>query len=501
MSTLGAAPPPFSVGTSDAVAPLVLAVDVGSSGVRSGLYDALGRPVRGLKAKLPHAFLTLADGTSVVDPDRVADAVARVIDLVAARATDPIAGVALDTFAPSLVGVDADGAAITPCYTYADSRPASHVPALRDLLGEDATQQRTGHRAHSGHLAARFLWLRDTDPDTFARAARWLSLGEYALLRLIGRTAAGTSIASWTGMLHCRAAAWDDTLCDVVGVRPEQLSPVATPSNPLTPRLDVGARWPMLRDAVWFAPIADGYAQSLGLGVDGPDQVVLSAATSGALRAIVTTGITALPRGLWCNRVDERRSILGGALNDVGRAVAWLETTLHIPPREECRRMLAGDPLPSAPVVLPWFSGERSPGWAGDARAVFAGVSAATTPWELYRGTIEGVALAYARILSELTEVTGRPRGILGTGRITLDLPGLLQIVADATGIPVTPVPLKRSTLHGTALHALDVLAPDVARTPVDLGPTCEPIPARAAYYADRAERFRALYTRVITPA
>lgn len=502
MSTQGIAPlPAFSVGTTDAVPPLILAVDVGSSGVRSGLYDALGRPVRGLKAKLPHAFLTLADGTSVIDPDHVTDAVARVIDLVASKSPDPIAGVALDTFAPSVVGVDAEGAALTPCYTYADSRPAPHVAALRALLGEEATQQRTGHRAHSVHLAARFLWLRHEDPATFARADRWLSLGEYALLRLIGRTAAGTSIASWTGMLNCRAATWDATLCDVVGVRPDQFSPVAPPSEPLTPRFDVGSRWPMLRDAVWFAPIADGFAQSLGLGVDGPDQAVLSAATSGALRAIVDTRVPELPRGLWCNRVDERRSILGGALNDVGRAVAWLEATLHVPPQEESRRMLAGDPLPNTPLVLPWFSGERSTGWAGDARAVFTGVSAATTPWELYRGTLEGIALAYARVLTELAEVTGRPRVILGTGRITLDLPGLLQVVADATGVPVTPVPLKRSTLHGTALHALDVLAPNTPRTPVGLGHTCEPIPARADYYADRAARFQELYERVVAPS
>lgn len=108
---------------------------------------------------------------------------------------------ALDTFASSLVGVDADGNAATPCYTYADSRCAAQVDRLRAVLDEDATQQRTGTRQHTGYLPPRFLWLQETDPDAVARVRRWMSLGEYAYLKLIGTTAAGTSTAAWTGML------------------------------------------------------------------------------------------------------------------------------------------------------------------------------------------------------------------------------------------------------------------------------------------------------------
>ena len=76
--------------------------------------------------------------------------------------------------------------------------------------------------------------------------------------------------------------------------------------------------------------------------------------------------------------------------------------------------------------------------------------------------------------------------------------PALLRVLADALQAPVLPVTIKRSTLHGTALLALEVLAPDVERAEVDLGPWNDPIVRHQEYYDDRAARFAALYDAVI---
>ena len=157
--------------------------------------------------------------------------------------------------------------------------------------------------------------------------------------------------------------------------------------------------------------------------------------------------------------------------------------------------------MPGLPIVLPWFSGERSTGWVGEARAVFHRVSAATTPLELYRAVAEGVAYSYARMLQELALVTGPPREILATGRVSGAVPELLQMVADATATPVTPITLKRSTLRGTALHALAVLAPDVEPAPAPRGTTVQPVRSRFSYYHRRMERFRVIYDKVIAHA
>lgn len=488
----------LSVSLTEAVGPFVLALDVGSTGTRAGIYDAHARPISGHRAKESHAFTTVANGTSTIDPDQVVEEARGVISAVLEGFPYPIAGVAIDTFASSLVG-EANGEALTPCYTYADSRPAPQVNYLKSILNEDEVQQRTGTRQHTGYLPARFLWLRQTDPETFARVRHWLSLGEYVWLRLIGTTAAGTSTAAWTGMLNRRAGKWDQELCELVGVDPDFLSPIAPPSRPLTPASS--PPWPQLADAAWFPPISDGHSQSVGAGSGEEGTLVLSAATSGALRAVVDGDLEALPRGVWCNRIDENRSILGGAINDVGRAFTWLRSTLLLPDQEEIDEFLARDPVPGLPIVLPWFSGERSTGWVGEARAVFHRVSAATTPLELYRAVAEGVAYSYARMLQELALVTGPPREILATGRVSGAVPELLQMVADATATPVTPITLKRSTLRGTALHALAVLAPDVEPAPAPRGTTVQPVRSRFSYYHRRMERFRVIYDKVIAHA
>ena len=485
----------FVVDLAEAQDPLVLAIDVGSTAARGGLYDARGRPVAGARHKVPHAFTTAADGTAVIDPALVLDEVEQIIERVARpRLAGRIAGVALDTFASSLIAADAGGNALTPCYTYADSRCAPQATALRAELDEAEVQQRTGARLHTSYLPARLRWLRETEPELVARVATWLSLGEYLLWQLTGERAVGTSTAAWSGLLDRRTGDWDPTMLEVAGISPDQLAPVHHPDQPVRAPSE---RWPALAEASWFPVVADGYAANIGSGATDARTVVASFATSGAVRVRVPADIAELPSGLWCYRVDAGHALLGGALNDVGRAVSWLETTLQLDD-VDLDDLLATEPDPATPMVLPFLSGERSTGWAAGARAVFDGVGAATTPAALARGLLEGVALSYRRVVAELSRVAGGPDRILASGRMSQQLPNLQQLLADVTGAPVTPVTIKRSTLHGTALLALDTVAPDVPRTPPTTGEDYRPVTERAAYYAERAERFEELYSAVV---
>jgi gluconokinase len=485
----------------DAQDPLVLALDVGSTASRGDVYDAAGRPVEGGRQKVPHEFRTSGDGASEIDPDQVVDELGQIITgLATAPLQDRIGAVALDTFASSLVGVDADGRPVTPCYTYADSRCAPQVTALRQELDEGQVQQRTGCRLHSSYLPARLRWLRETDPDRFAAARRWLSLGEYAYLRLIGTTAAGTATAAWTGLLDRRTGRWDPEMLKVAGIEADQLSEVRDPDRPLTDvDPDVARRWPALGDARWFAPISDGFASNLGTGAVDATTAAVAAATSGAVRVLVSDLPERIPSGLWCYRVDSHRSLLGGALNDVGRVVSWLRDTVQLADVDE-NRLMAAAPEPTTPFVLPYLSGERSTGWAAGARAVVAGASSATTGPLLFRGAMEGVALSYARIADQLRTTAADPQRILASGRVTQDLASWLQVLADVLATPVEPVTIKRATLRGTAVHALEVLAPDTERAPVKTAPTLQPVPAHRDHYRERAEQYDRLYRAVIAP-
>ncbi len=490
----------FGVKPSAARGPVILAMDVGSSGSRAGLYDAAGRPIRGMRLKVPHAFTTEPDGTAIIDPDQIVGELSLCMtDLTGRWADGRIAAVALDTFASSLVGVDAEGRAVTPCYTYADSRCAPQVAALRAEVDEAEHQQRTGTRLHTSYLIPRFRWLRETQPALFSRVARWMSLGEYVYLRVLGTTAAGTSTAAWTGMLDRRTGSWDEHSLDLAGVTREQLSDVHDPADTLQPATSlVAQRWPALVDARWFCSISDGHASNLGAGGCDASKIVASASTSGAMRLLVEEIPDEIPTGLWCCRLDQRRSLLGGALNDVGRAVTWLQHSLFLPPREELHAALLSDPDPLTPLVLPFFTGERSTGWAGGARAAISGVSIAATGVAIYRGTLEGVALSYERVARQLRAHSGAEVQILAAGRVSLDVPPLLQLMADALDTPVTPVLIPRCTMHGTALHALEVVAPDVERVVADRGESCVPRPERRAYYEERKAMFQHLYEAII---
>jgi gluconokinase len=291
----------------------VLAVDIGSTASRGDVYDAAGRPVQGGREKVPHQFTTRDDGTSEIDPDQIVGEVQQIITALATdRRAGRIGGVALDTFASSLVGVSADRRACTPCFTYADSRCAAQVGELRRELDERVIQQRTGCRLHASYLTARLRSLRDTMPDTFRSVRHWMSLGEYIYLQIVGTTAAGTSTAAWTGMLDRRTGQWDQELLDVCGVREEQLSEIRDPDQPIT-EVDaaVRRRWPALAGAAWFPVVSDGFSSNMGAGL------LMSRPSPPPLPPVVLCGFS-------CTASLRKYRLGSGAIASMVRARCWV---------------------------------------------------------------------------------------------------------------------------------------------------------------------------------
>lgn len=487
---------PFQIALADARDPLVLALDVGSTASRGALFDSTGRPIKGRK-KVFHSFTAADDGTSEIDPDQVTSEIALLIDELAgpdAKAAGRIRGVAFDTFASSMVAIDADNRALTPCYTYADGRCFAEAAELREELDESTVQQRTGTRVHTSYLAPRLRWLARTRPDVFAKAARFVSLGEYVQLQLLGHTAAGTPTASWSGLLDRREGVWDAELLRAAGIDESRLSPIQDPQVAL-PRPGAAARnrWPALAEVPWFPAIGDGLGNNLGTGARDSNVIGCGAATSGAMRLVVP-GQPDLPPGLWAYRIDSGRSLLGGALTDVGRVFSWLAGGIAAGLEGEFDAILGRDPQAGTPSVAPFLTGERSTGWAARAKLVMADVTAAHTPADLVRGAAEGLAVSYVRIAEQLRAVAPEASRVVASGSVTGLYPRFLQVLADAMGAPVEHVELKRSTLLGTALLALEAVAPEVERAVPPVTATYEPRPGFADYYAGVRARFEDLY-------
>lgn len=487
----------FAVPIEDAEGPLVMALDVGSTASRGSLHDARGVPVRGFRHKLPHTFTVGGDGSATIDAEQVTAELAQILDVVVTHPAvrDRIAAVALDTFASSLVGIDAAGRATTPCFTYADSRSAAHLAQLRTEVDEAEVQQLTGARLHTSYLTPRFRWLREAYPEEFARTVQWISLGEYAYRAWLGRSYAGTATAAWTGLLDRRTGQWSAPMLELARIEPERLSGVG--QDPLIGLMSQSAvRWPALAEASWFAPIADGLAANVGSGGVDQSTIVTSMATSGAMRVLLPTMPEVIPTGLWCYRIDDRRCLLGGALNDVGRALSWAEGSFAL--TEDLAAIAERDPADATPVVLPFLSGERSIGWAGNARALFDGVSAATDGNALARGVLEGVIASFVRVGTQLQQAAGDVTRVVCAGRVSQDVPGLTQLLADALERPVLPATFKRSTLRGTALLAAEVVAPAYEPAEPPLHEARIPDPAHHAHWARVGTRFAELYAAAV---
>ena len=377
---------------------------------RAVLFDRWGRSVEGVEARRSHTLTFGSDGEASADPDALVDLLTDCIDAtlrVAGPLAAGIAAVAGCSLAGTLLGVDETGRPVTPLITYADTRATAEAVALRSELDEAIFHQRTGTRFHSSYWPAQLRWLQRSRPELFRRVVRWMTWGEYLEMRLFGQGATSLSAASWSGLLRREHLDWDPQLVAALPVTAAQLPELVDSSTPRRGlRGDLAARWPALRDAPWFPMIGDGAAANIGSGCVSPGRVALTVGTTSALRAVVTDPALSLPTGLWCYRVDSRRLLPGGALTEGGGVFAWLRRTLRLGDPIELEAALAGaEPDAHGLTVLPFFAGERSPGWDGNARATIHGLSLATRPEDIARAGLEAVALRIALVYNQLRSV------------------------------------------------------------------------------------------------
>ncbi|MCH9010053.1 MAG: carbohydrate kinase, partial [Chloroflexi bacterium] len=319
---------------SKTVRPLVLTIDVGSSSVRAAIYDANASRVPGLEARLGHELVTTPDGGVVADAEHIASLVEEALDMVLTAAGDVaghIAGVAMDTIASSVLGVDDGGSPVTPIYTYADTRPTAEVAALKRELDVAEVYDRTGCPQHTSYLPARVLWLRNAFPELSSRLSQWADVGAFLYRRWFGKTVPMSySMASWTGMLDRRRLEWDAGLMEHLSLTADHLPPLddySSGQRGLAP--DYANRWPALADVPFFLSIGDGAGANVGSGCVSAESVALTVGTSGAMRTLVPDAAPKIPEGLWGYRLGDS-TLIGGSLTDGGSVYAWARETLNL---------------------------------------------------------------------------------------------------------------------------------------------------------------------------
>jgi gluconokinase len=253
----------------------------------------------------------------------------------------------------------------------------------------------------------------------------------------------------------------------------------------------------------WRTALGDGACSNVGAGCARSDRTALMIGTSGAMRVIWRTERFAIPSGAWCYRLDAKRIVLGGALNDGGRLIAWLRDAFKLPPLREAEAQAAAMPPDSHGLtVLPFWGGERSPHWAADAQGAIVGLRLHNTPVDVLRAALEAVALRFGEMDRVLGEAIQEREDVVATGGALLQAPVWQQIIADVLGRTVKVSTEREASSRGAVLAASEALGL-LRGTLEDQEPRVRhevrPNPGALALYKAAASRQRALYEALVT--
>jgi gluconokinase len=439
----------------------VLAIDVGTSSVRAQLFDADAQEREPVQRKYP--------GEN--DPARIVELVREAIAEATGGGEDHDA-VGGSCFGHSLIPLDEDGRPLTQILGWRDTRSADAAEWLARRVDADAVYARTGCHVHTSYWPAKLAWLAAERSDVWRATRRFVSFCDFLYAELLGRPVpVSTSMASATGLFDLHARAWDQELCETLGIDPEQL--------------------PQISDASvdgWYPALLDGACSNLGIGCVTRERAALMVGTSGAFRTVHETAQAQVRPGLFVHWIDERRVVEGGSLSDGGSLVHWLGQTL-----QEADGSLADrDPDSHGLTFLALLGGERSPGWHQHAKGAIQGLTFRTTALDIRQAALEGVAFTFATVAELMPEV----EEVVATGGSLLTDDDWLQIMADALGRPVTVSGVKEGSLRGAAVVALERLGE--SPPPGALSRVVEPRPDRADAYRAARERHRELYEAAI---
>lgn len=489
--------------------PLVIALDVGTSSLRGALYDCEGRYIEGSRVQLANLVHTTATGGVELDPLHLMQNVEQTIDQVldkAGKLVDKIAAVGIDTFWHSLMGVDGNNNPMTPLYTWADTRASAAAADLREKLDEAAVLQRTGCMLHPSYPAAKLHWLAETERDLYYSVPRWVSFGEYMYLTIFGQAMCSISMASGTGLLNRHTLNWDDEMLGMMRLTPEKLSPlgdIGEPSKGLCK--EYAERWPTLAKLPWLPAVGDGASNNIGSGCADDKHIAMTVGTSGAMR-VVTPGkkATEIPLGLWGYYVDKQRPIYGGALSEGGGVVAWLWNTLRVGEMnlsDAEATMATMEPDSRGLTMLPFLAGERSPGYAGDARGAVIGLSLHTDPLDILRTGLEAISYRFALVYDLLSHIEDEAEIIASGGGLTHSTVWS-QMLADVLGKAVTLTDVDEASERGSGLLALEVIGTikSASEVKIDLGRRFEPNREHNEVYRRAIKRQQELYKLLVSP-
>jgi xylulokinase len=451
-----------------------LGIDVGTGGTRALVIDGQGNVVASASAEHQH-FASPKPGWAEQDPrdwwQACGAAVRKALATSAVRAED-IACVGFSGQMHGAVLLDASDEVVRPALIWCDQRSEAQSSELEKLFGRDALIRLTCNPPLTNFTLTKFLWVRENEPQAWARVAHVMLPKDYVRFRLTGERAIDMADASGTLLLDVANRRWSKEVLAKTGIDPKLL-PALFESPEVCGKVSAtGAEATGLRAGTpVVAGAGDQAAGAVGMGIARVGAVSATIGTSGVVFA--STDRPAMdPAGrlhTFCHAIPGRWHVMG-VTQAAGLSLRWYRDNFGAAspgvqkpaaqgkdgrdPYDVFAEEAAAAPAGSEGALwAPYLMGERTPHLDPNARAALVGLTASHTRAHVIRAILEGVAFSLKDTFTIFGEMKIPVTSIrLGGGGARSPL--WRQIQADVYGREVEIVAAEEGAAYGAAILA-----------------------------------------------
>lgn len=393
---------------------MYLGIDIGTSSLKAVLIDdgqrIVGSRSMSLDVSRPHS------GWSEQDPESWWTACGAVLDGLAADHRAEMAavrGIGLSGQMHGATLLDEADKVLRPCILWNDGRSAAEAAEISTV-----SERVTGNIAMPGFTAPKLMWVRNHEPEIFARVRTVLLPKDYVRLKLTGDKASDMSDSAGTLWLETAKRAWSDEMLALTGMDRSQMPELFEGSAATgTLNAELASRWGMTGKVVVAGGGGDNAASGCGVGAVAPGTGFISIGTSGVI-FVTADRYRGNPAGAvhaFCHAVPGTWHQMGVSLSSAG-CLDWLGHILEASPGDLVDALGDKPEGPSSILFLPYLSGERTPHNDVAIRGAFVGLDQADDRRAMTQAVLEGVAFAFKDCLDVLTMPLAEPRRLLAVG-------------------------------------------------------------------------------------
>lgn len=446
----------------------LIGIDLGTSGTKTVLFDALGNVITSETVEYP--LHQPQNGWAEQDPSDWWDATVKTLSAVMSKSgVSPadIKGVGLSGQMHGLVMLDEAGEVLRRSIIWCDGRTTEQCAEITRLVGAKRLIEITANPALPGFTASKILWVREHEPEIYANCKHILLPKDYIRYKLSGIFATEVSDASGMNLMDIAGRCWSDEILEKLDIDKSLLAEMYE-SCEVTGGVsaEAAALTGLAASAIIVGGAGDNAAAAVGMGVVGSGKAFTTIGTSGVVFAH-SDSVTVDPQGrvhTFCAAVPGAWTVMSCTLA-AGLSLKWYRDNFCMAEQETALGMgvdpyyLMDKQAERVPIgarrllYLPYLMGERSPLLDSDARGVFFGLSAIHTKYDLLRAVMEGVAYSLRDCLEVLRGMGIAPEEMLACGGGGSS-PLWRQMLADVYGCPVKTVKSKEGPALGAAILA-----------------------------------------------